>query len=161
MISSHLINIYCGKSLKFHSCLSFVRKLLIKFLKFCRNILCQRSSSLFASSELPSCILLNFLWCNKDILIEKKPIIFWYFSDKDRNFVYQLFDNNGNVKSADNVFLLLTIYYSQITILLKNALLGIGKLNSRQLRDLSKQFWCLVGSTKNSIFKLSFQTQPS
>ena len=49
----------------------------------------------------------------------KKPIIFCYFSDKGLNFVYQLFDNNGNVKSADNVFLLLTIYYSQIIIILK------------------------------------------
>ena len=34
MIPSHLINIYCGKSFKFHSCLSYVRKLLIKFPKF-------------------------------------------------------------------------------------------------------------------------------
>ena len=82
MIPSHLINLYCRKSLKFHSCLSFVRKLLVKFLKFCRNILCQRSSFLFASSKLPSCILLNFLWCNKDILIEKSPSFFDIFLTK-------------------------------------------------------------------------------
>ena len=28
-------------------------------------------------------------------------------------------------------------------------------------RDLSQQFWCLLDSTKNSIFYLSFQTQSS
>ena len=63
----------------------------------------QWSSSFFASSELPSCILSNFLWFNKYILIEKKSIFFRDFSDKDLNFVYQLFDNNGNVKSWSNI----------------------------------------------------------
>ena len=43
--------------------------------------------------------MLNFLWFNKHILIEKKSIFFRYFSDKTLNFVYQLFDNNGSVNS--------------------------------------------------------------
>ena len=59
----------------------------------------QWSNSLFASSKLPSSILSNFLWFNKHILIEKKPIFFRYFSEKGLNFVYQSFDNNGNIKS--------------------------------------------------------------
>ena len=63
----------------------------------------QWSSSFFASSELPSCILSNFLWFNKHILIEKKSIFFRDFSDKGLNFVYQLFDNNGNVKSWSSI----------------------------------------------------------
>ena len=46
IIPSHLINKYFGKSFKFHSCLSFDRKLLIKFPKFYKNILFQWSSSL-------------------------------------------------------------------------------------------------------------------
>ena len=66
-IPSHLINRYFGKSFKFHLCLSFDHKLLIKFPKFPWN-----SSYFFASSELFSCILSNFLWFNKQILIEKK-----------------------------------------------------------------------------------------
>ena len=103
IIPSHLINKYFGKSFKFHSCLSFDRKLLIKFPKFYKNILFQWSSSFFASSELPSCILSNFLWFNKHILIEKKSIFFRDFSDKGLNFVYQLFDNNGNVKSWSSI----------------------------------------------------------
>ena len=99
IISSHLINKYFRKSFKFHSCLSFDRKLLIKLPKFYRNILFQWSSSMFAFSELHSCILSNFLWFNKHILVEKKPIFLRYFSDKGLNMIYQLFDNKGNVKS--------------------------------------------------------------
>ena len=38
IIPSHLINKYFGKSFKFHSCLSFDRKLPIKFPKFYKNI---------------------------------------------------------------------------------------------------------------------------
>ena len=103
IIPSHLINKYFRKSFKFHSCLSFDCKFFITFPKFYRSILFQWSSSLFASSELPSCILSNFLWFNKHILIEKKPILFRYFSDKDLNFVYQLFDNIGYVKSWSRI----------------------------------------------------------
>ena len=57
---------------------------------------------MFASSELPSYIPSNFLWFNKHILIEKKPF-FRYFSEKGLNFVYQLFDNNGNVISWSSI----------------------------------------------------------
>ena len=67
IIPSHLINKYFGKSFRFHSCLSFDWKLLIKFPKIYKNILFQWSSSFFASSKLPSCILSNFLWFNKHI----------------------------------------------------------------------------------------------
>ena len=45
----------------------------------------------------------NFLWFSKHILIEKKSIFFRCFSDKDLNFVYQLFDKNGNVKSWSSI----------------------------------------------------------
>ena len=103
IITFHVINKYLRKSFKFHSCIFFDRKLLIKFSEFYRNILLQWSSSLFASSELPSCILSTFIWFNKHILIEKKPIFFCYFSDKGLNFVYQLFDYNGNVNTWSSI----------------------------------------------------------
>ena len=115
-------------------------------------------------SEIRSCKMSNFLWFNKHILNEKRSTFFRYFFDKNLNFVYQLFDNNGSVHSWSNIEekfdfnnvsnfkwqqliyalhpfwkknnLLLIIYYSQITILLKNTLTGIEKLNSRQLYSL-------------------------
>ena len=128
----------------------------------------QWSSSFFASSELPSCILSNFLWFNKHILIEKKSIFFRDFSDKGLNFVYQLFDNNGNVKSWSSIKeefgfsnisnskwqqLIYTLPPSWKKIIKetdnsdnlllpnhhlikKNTLIGIEKLNSRQLYSL-------------------------
>ena len=95
---SHLTNKYLRKSFKFHSFLSFDFKLLIKLPEFYKNILFQRIGSLFASSKLPSYIVSNFLCFNKHVLIEKKFIFFRYFSDKGLKIVYQLFDNNGNVK---------------------------------------------------------------
>ena len=45
IISSHLINKYFRKSFKFHSCLAFDCKLLIKLPNFFKNILFQWSSS--------------------------------------------------------------------------------------------------------------------
>ena len=80
IIPSHLINKYFGKSFKFHSCLSFDRKLLIKFPKFYKNILIQCSSSFSAFSELPSCIMSNFLWFHKHM--RKSPSFFVIFPTK-------------------------------------------------------------------------------
>ena len=74
---------YFGKSFKFHSCLSFDRKLRIKFPKFYKNIFFQWSNSFFASFELLSCILSSFLWFNKHILIEKSPSFFVILLTKD------------------------------------------------------------------------------
>ena len=59
-----------------------INKLLIKFSKFYKNILFQWSSSLSAFSDLPSCIMSNFLWFNKHILIEKSPSFFVIFLTK-------------------------------------------------------------------------------
>ena len=83
IIPSYLTNKYFGKSFKFHSCLSFDLKLLIKFPKLYKNVLFQWGSSLSAFSELTSCIMSNFLWFNKHILIEKKcPSFFVIFLTK-------------------------------------------------------------------------------
>ena len=82
IIPSCLMSNYFGKSFKFYSFLSFDSKLLIKFPEFYKIILFQWSSSLFGS-KLLCCILSNFLWFSKHILIEKKPIYFLYFSDID------------------------------------------------------------------------------
>ena len=88
--SSHLINKYFRKSFKFHSCLSFDRKLLIKFPEFYRNILFQWSNSLFSLSELPYVLI--------SIFSSKKTHCFRYFSGKGLNF-----DNNGNVKPWSSI----------------------------------------------------------
>ena len=110
VIPSHLINKYFGKSFRFYSCFSFDCKLLIKFPKFSKNIFFQWIRSYSAFSELPSCIMSNFLWFNKHILIDKKSIFFRYFSDKGLNFVCQLFDNNGSLGAVLKKNSTLTIF---------------------------------------------------
>ena len=80
IIPSHLINKYFGKSFKFHSCLSFDRKLLIKFPKFYKNILFQWSSSFFVSSELPFCIFYGLI---NIFQLKKSPSFFVIFLTKD------------------------------------------------------------------------------
>ena len=52
--------------------------------------------------------------------MKESPSFFHYFSDKDLNFVYQLLDNNGNIKSWRSI----------------KEEFGIGKLNPRQLYSL-------------------------
>ena len=63
------ISKYLGKLFKFYSCLSFGCQLpVLDFPNFTKHFF-RWSSFLFASSKLPSCILSNFLWFNKHILI--------------------------------------------------------------------------------------------
>ena len=49
----------------------------------------------------------------------------------------QLGTDGFNCNFLDNALIMLTIYYSQITIILKNSLIGIEKLNSRHLHTPS------------------------
>ena len=78
IIPSCLMSNYFGKSFKFYSFLSFDSKLLIKFPEFYKIILFQWSSSLFGS-KLLCCILSNFLWFSKHILIAHLfSLFFWH-----------------------------------------------------------------------------------
>ena len=47
---------------------------------------------------LQSMILSEFMWFNSNIKVDSKPLNFSFFSDKNLNFIGQLFDDNGNVK---------------------------------------------------------------
>ena len=49
-------------------------------------------------AEIPSCLLSNFLWYNRKILIDKKPIYFYKLSKNNINFVHQLFLPTGKLK---------------------------------------------------------------
>ena len=49
-------------------------------------------------TEIPSCILLQYLWDNSNIQIDKTSIHFSRFSEKNINYVSQLFNNNGSIK---------------------------------------------------------------
>ena len=49
-------------------------------------------------TEIPSCILSQYLWYNANIQIDKTSIHFSRFSEKNINYVSQLFNNNGSIK---------------------------------------------------------------
>ena len=49
-------------------------------------------------TEIPSCILSQYLWYNANIQIDKTSIHFSRFSEKNINYVSQLFNNNGLIK---------------------------------------------------------------
>ena len=50
-------------------------------------------------TEIPSCILSQYLWYNANIQIDKTSIFnFHSFSKKNIHYVSQLFNNNGSIK---------------------------------------------------------------
>ena len=91
-----------GPSFKFHSNLSLKKCSLKKLLPFYRYMLICWSQILSGSPETSSQILSQFLWFNKYFKIEGTVIHFPKFSNKDINFLSQLFEN-GRIISWINL----------------------------------------------------------
>ena len=51
-------------------------------------------------TEIPSCILSQYLWYNANIQVDKTSIPFSRFSEKNINQVTQLFNNNGSIENG-------------------------------------------------------------
>ena len=58
---------------------------------------------LSSPATLPSTVACQFTWFNKHIQIDNKSIYFYNFSNRNLNFVGQLFDIDGKLKSCDCV----------------------------------------------------------
>ena len=48
-------------------------------------------------------ILSDFIWFNSNIKVDSKPVHFSFFSDKNLNFIGQLFKENGNIKPWQDI----------------------------------------------------------
>ena len=48
--------------------------------------------------EIPSCILSQYLWYNENIQVDKNSIYLERFSEKNINYVSQLFRPDGSIK---------------------------------------------------------------
>ena len=49
-------------------------------------------------------ILSEFIWFNSNTKVDSKPVHFsFFFSDKNLNFIGQLFNDNGNVKPWEDI----------------------------------------------------------
>ena len=91
-----------GPFFKFHTNLSFNRSYLKKLLPFCRQMVTSWSLYLSSSPETPSHVLPQFLWNNNYIKIEDAVIHLKKFSNKNINFLSQLFEN-GRIISWINL----------------------------------------------------------
>ena len=49
-------------------------------------------------TEVPSCILSQYLWYNRSIQVDNSSVYFLKFSEKNINYVSQLFSDNGSIK---------------------------------------------------------------
>ena len=49
-------------------------------------------------TKVPSCILSQYLWYNRSIQVDNSSVYFLKFSEKNINYVSQLFSGNGSIK---------------------------------------------------------------
>ena len=103
VIPTSLIKGNLGNHFKFHSNLMLNKTSLSNFPLFYKNIFNFWSNYFSALSHVDSCILSQNLWYNSYIKINNTTTFIQEFSEKNINFVYQLFYNFGYLKSWDDL----------------------------------------------------------
>ena len=103
LIPLYLIRQYLGKKFKFHSNFEVSHSILCKFAKFYKEIFIRRGKHLSSPATLPSTVACQFIWFNKHIQTDNKSIYLYNFLNRNLNFVGQLFDTDGKLKSWDCV----------------------------------------------------------
>ena len=98
LIPFFLITNSFGSSLKFHSNLFFKRNKIKFFPSFYKEIFLYWKKYLTRKAEIPSCILSQYLWYNENIQVDKNSIYLVRFSEKNINYVSQLFGPDGSIK---------------------------------------------------------------
>ena len=92
VIPLYFINKYFGKNFHFLSDLSFDLAVVDSFPEFYKQIFINWSNYPASNSEVTSCIQSNFLWYNKHILTDNKPVYLSPFSNKNVNYINNLLD---------------------------------------------------------------------
>ena len=69
------------------------------FPSFYLDIFCNWKRYFSTNPETPSCILAQYLWFNKFIIVDNSYLNFTNFSNKNINFVSDLVNQNYNFKS--------------------------------------------------------------
>ena len=98
MIPLFLIKNSFGSSFKFHSNLFFKRNKTNFFLSFYKEIFLYWKKYVTGKPEIPSCILSQCLWYNESIQVDKNSIHLVRFSEKNINYLFQLFSPDGSIK---------------------------------------------------------------
>ena len=88
---------------KFHSNLLFNISRINDFPSFYLGIFCNWKKYFSTNPETPSCILSQYLWFNKFIIVDNSYVNFTNFSTKSINFVSDLVNENCNFKSWETL----------------------------------------------------------
>ena len=103
IIPLYLFRQYLGKNFKFHSNLQVSHSILRKFPKFYKEIFIRWGKHFASPATFPSTVACQFIWYNKHIQIDNKSIYLHNFSNRNLNFVGQLFDTDGKLKPWESV----------------------------------------------------------
>ena len=92
-----------GSHFKFHSNLLFNISCINDFPSFYLDIFCKWKKYFSTNPETPLCILSQYLWFNKFIIVDNCYINFTNFLAKNVNFVRNLVNENCNFKSWETL----------------------------------------------------------
>ena len=95
VIPLFLIGKHLGKNFKFHNNIDINNDILSKFPSFYQDIFIKWINNYTAKPTFPSMILFEFIWFNSNIKVD---CTFSFFSDKNLNFISQLFNDNEKFK---------------------------------------------------------------
>ena len=101
VIPLFLISKHLGKSFKFDNNIDISNDILSKFLSFYQDIFIKWINIFTSKSIFPSLILSEVIWFNSNIKVDSKPVHFSFFSDKNLNFIGQLFNDNRINKALE------------------------------------------------------------
>ena len=93
----YIIHKLLGKNFVFHSNLKVYKKLKKSFSKYYR-VINSWGSTFSCRTLLSSAILSQFLWFNSQIELGNKSVFYSSFSERNINFVGELFKEDGAVK---------------------------------------------------------------
>ena len=99
IILSKYINNAFGKTFKFHSNLSISSKTINSLPSCYKNIINSWCKYYSCNPMVPSSVSLQFQWNNSYIKIDIKVVYYKYVADKKVNYIKNLFDKNGELKS--------------------------------------------------------------
>ena len=103
LIPLHLIKSTFGIKFKFHSNVDFDDSKILTFPSFYKQLFRNWCKYLSYSVNIPSSILSQPIWYNKNIKINSKPIYVEEFAKQNIIFLYDLFNTKNELKTWDEI----------------------------------------------------------
>ena len=103
LIPMHYITKFLGKGFKFHSNVKIPKNTLDLFPHSYKEILNYWGKTYSQQPNVPSTIASQFLWFNNLINIDNSVVFFKDFSESKINYVSDIFDDKGNLKTWETI----------------------------------------------------------